>query len=73
MLRVENEMLHAQYDQIYNEFEVLKWYIDIYENGHNTKDLLKNFFLAQAEIKALKESKRAEKLRLEKLLNSANF
>ena len=61
-------MLHNQNDQLFNEFDIVKWYIQVLESGHNTKTLLEDFILAQDEIKSLQEKLRKSKLTFEKQL-----
>ena len=46
----------------------MRWYIEVLEGGHNTKDLLKNFVNAQAEIKLLRENQRYHSARMQKKL-----
>ena len=38
---------------MHEEIEVVNWYIQVFEGGHNTKNLLKEFIAAKAEIKTL--------------------
>ena len=56
MLVVENSLLHEQLDQLTEEFEIVNWYIQVVEEGRNTKTLLKDFVKLQAENKILKEN-----------------
>ena len=61
MLVVENSLLHEQLDQLTEEFEIVNWYIQVVEEGRNTKTLLKDFVKAQTENKMLKENFRLTK------------
>ena len=56
MLVVENSLLHEQLDQLTEEFEIVNWYIQVVEEGRNTKNLLKDFVKLQTENKMLKEN-----------------
>ena len=38
------------------EFKVVNWYIQVFEEGRNTKTLLNDFVMAQEEIRQLKEN-----------------
>ena len=64
----DNEMLIEQNEQLINEFEIVEWYIEVLEGGHNSKELLKNFVLAQAQIKQLEASAVKSKYKFEKKL-----
>lgn len=52
---MENERLQEQIDQMFEEFEIVDWYIKVMEDGKNTKTLLRDYIKAQAEIKELKD------------------
>ena len=65
-------MLHTQCDQLANEMDIVRWYIDVFENGHDTRNLLKDFVDAQAEIKTLQTNLRNTKAKLEKKLSKRN-
>lgn len=40
-------MLNKEHDQLLDELDVVKWYIQVFEEGRDTKDLLKQFVQAQ--------------------------
>ena len=46
----------------------MKWYIDVFEGGFNTKTIMKDFVLAQVEIKKHKEDAIRTKKKFEKEL-----
>lgn len=62
-------MLHKQYDQIHNEMEIVKWYIEVLEGGFNTKTILKDFVDAQNQIKYLTSKLNKTKIKLENKLS----
>lgn len=49
-------MLKKQLEQQNEELSFVTWYIQMFENGVNTKNLMKEIMEAKAEIKFLKES-----------------
>ena len=51
-----------------NEFDIVNWYIEVLEGGFNSKTILKDFIVAQAELKKLKEDSIITKNRFEKEL-----
>ena len=51
-------MLHEKYDEIHHEMDIVRWYIEFFENGFCSKTILKDFVEAQNKIKDLKESLR---------------
>ena len=61
-------MLHKQYDQIHNEMDIVKWYIEVLEGGFNTKTILKDFVDAQNQIKYLTQKLNKTKTKLERKL-----
>ena len=65
-------MLHSRYGQYYEELEIVKWYIEVFEGGNDTKNILQDFVEAQAEIKRLKKEANKTKTTLEKRLDKLN-
>ena len=55
-LKKQNMMLKKQVEQQNEELSFVTWYIQMFENGVNTKNLMKEIMEAKAEIKFLKES-----------------
>ena len=55
-LKKQNQMLKEQVEQLNEELSIVTWYIQMFENGVNTKNLMKEIMEAKAEIKSLKES-----------------
>ena len=55
-LKKQNMMLKEQVEQQNEELSIVTWYIQMFENGVNTKNLMKEIMEAKAEIKSLKES-----------------
>ena len=51
-------MLHKQYDEIHNEMDIVRWYIEFFENGFNSKTILQDFIEAQNKITELTETLR---------------
>ena len=37
------------------ELEVVQWYIEVFEDGKNTRNLLKHYIEAQAELRVVKD------------------
>ena len=62
--KVQLKLLQREHEQLLEEFKVVNWYIQVFEEGRNTKTLLNDFIVAQEEIRQLKEnmSKRESKL-----------
>lgn len=52
-LEAENAHLHDKIDQLNNEFELLDWYIQVMEGGHNSKTLLRDFILVKSKMSSL--------------------
>lgn len=53
-----------------SELAVVDWYIELFEQGRNVKNLLKDFIDAQGQIKTLKETLARTQHKLEKKLSS---
>ena len=43
-------MLYDKIWQLEQEFELLDWYIQVMEQGHNSKELLRDFINAKTKI-----------------------
>ena len=51
-------MLQEKYDEIHNEMDIVRWYIEFFENGYNSKTVIQDFIEAQNKIKELTETLR---------------
>ena len=63
-------MLHKQYDEIHNEMDIVRRYIEFFENGFNSKTILQDFIEAQNKIKELTETLRTTQSQLKNKLES---
>ena len=53
MLAKENSELKDRLEKMEREFEIVQWYITVFEAGFSTKNILKDFVQAQEDIKNL--------------------
>ena len=63
-------MLQEKYDEIHNEMDIVRWYIEFFENGYNSKTVIQDFIEAQNKIKELTETLRTTQSQLQKKLES---
>ena len=61
ILAKENSELKDKLEKMEREFEIVQWYITVFEAGFNTKNILKDFVQAQEDIKNLTISAAQEK------------
>ena len=59
-------------EKLEEEFQIVKWYIDVLEGGFDTKNLLKDFVQAQEDLKSLTERAAQEKTKLESQLSQTS-
>ena len=61
ILAKENSELKDKLEKMEREFEIVQWYITVFEAGFSTKNILKDFVQAQEDIKNLTISAAQEK------------
>ena len=61
-LTKENIKMKKRLEKLEEEFQIVKWYIDVLEGGFDTKNLLKDFVQAQEDLKSLTERAAQERL-----------
>ena len=59
-------MLGSQTEELFEELKVVDYYIRMFEDGINSRELMEKLFSAQAEIKLLKQNNKKNESKLEK-------
>ena len=55
---------------MHNEIDIVRWYIEFFENGYNTKTIMQDFLAAQKKIKKLEETLTMTQTSLRKKLDN---
>ena len=53
-MKKENERLKEHLEQLKNEVSIINWYLDIYEDGGDTKEVIEQYAILKNEHKRLK-------------------
>ena len=53
-MKKENERLKEHLEQLKNEVNIINWYLDIYEDGGDTKEVIEQYAILKNEHKRLK-------------------
>ena len=53
-MKKENERLKEHLEQLKNEVNIINWYLDIYEDGGDTKEVIEQYAILKNEHKKLK-------------------